>query len=226
MSKVLTDDANYTAIGNAIRSKNGESTVYKPGEMAQAILDIPAGGSAVIESKSITENGTYTAPTGVDGYNPVTVAVQPNLQSKTATENGTVTPDSGYDGLSSVVVNVSGRVWVPITPTVYNASYIDSSSGLAIDNPNWPSYRIIALDLSEFSGKLIQIDNRANDRNWWGLYNVIQDGQNIVFPTQRQSPSSQPLTFFADDFYPNVRYLVYDFTTSNQDPPIVKVMTL
>lgn len=97
-----------SAIAAAIRQKNGLSTTYKPGEMAQAILDIPTGSSAVIESKSITQNGTYTAPTDVDGYSPVVVAVQPSLQSKTATQNGTVTPDSGYDGLSSVVVNVSG----------------------------------------------------------------------------------------------------------------------
>lgn len=108
MGKILVNESSLSGIAVAIRSKNGESTTYKPGEMAQAILDIPTGGSAVIESKSITVNGTYTAPTGVDGYSPVTVAVQPNLQSKTATENGTVTPDSGYDGLSSVVVNVSG----------------------------------------------------------------------------------------------------------------------
>ena len=33
------------------------------------------GGSAVIESLSVTENGTYTAPSGVDGYSPVTVNV-------------------------------------------------------------------------------------------------------------------------------------------------------
>jgi hypothetical protein len=56
----------------------------------------------------------------VDGYNPVTVDVQPNLQSKTATENGTVTPDTGYDGLSSVVVNVSGGGDVdPALPAEY-----------------------------------------------------------------------------------------------------------
>lgn len=108
MAEGRVKNTELAAIAAAIRSQNGASTVYKPAEMAQAILDIPTGGSAVIESKSITANGTYTAPAGVDGYNPVVVAVQPNLQSKTATENGTVTPDSGYDGLSSVVVNVSG----------------------------------------------------------------------------------------------------------------------
>lgn len=114
MAEGRIKNTELAAIAAAIRSQNGESTVYKPAEMAQAILDIPTGGSSVIESKSITENGTYTAPTGVDGYSPVTVAVQPNLQSKTATENGTVTPDSGYDGLSSVVVDVSGGSSTPL----------------------------------------------------------------------------------------------------------------
>ena len=34
-----------------------------------------SGGSAVIEALNVTANGTYTAPTGVDGYSPVTVNV-------------------------------------------------------------------------------------------------------------------------------------------------------
>jgi hypothetical protein len=35
------------------------------------------GGSApVVEPLSVTENGVYTAPSGVDGYSPVTVDVQ------------------------------------------------------------------------------------------------------------------------------------------------------
>ena len=33
------------------------------------------GDPAVIESKTITENGTYTAPSGVDGFSPVVVNV-------------------------------------------------------------------------------------------------------------------------------------------------------
>lgn len=38
MSKVLVDEANLTAIGNAIRSKNSSTDKYKPSEMAAAIL--------------------------------------------------------------------------------------------------------------------------------------------------------------------------------------------
>ena len=39
---------------------------------AEAAL-IMMSGSEVIESITITRNGTYTAPKGVDGYNPVVV---------------------------------------------------------------------------------------------------------------------------------------------------------
>ena len=41
-----TDDVYYFAIANAIRTKNGEETLYRPHEMATAIGAIPTGGSA------------------------------------------------------------------------------------------------------------------------------------------------------------------------------------
>jgi hypothetical protein len=37
MTKVLLDDSNLSAIGNAIRAKNGSTDTYKPREMAEAI---------------------------------------------------------------------------------------------------------------------------------------------------------------------------------------------
>ena len=64
----------------------------------QAILDtvnaLPEATETVIEPLEITENGTYTAPDGVNGYNPVSVNVpipegyiKPN-GTKNITENG------------------------------------------------------------------------------------------------------------------------------------------
>ena len=58
-----------------------------------------SGSEAIIESLAISANGTYTAPSGTDGYSPVVVDVQPNLENITITANGTYshTGKDGYD---------------------------------------------------------------------------------------------------------------------------------
>lgn len=50
MSKVLVDEANLTAIGDAIRNKNGSYDTYKPSEMAGAINDITTQDNTVLNS--------------------------------------------------------------------------------------------------------------------------------------------------------------------------------
>ena len=80
------NDTHLTGIANAIRNKyiesgvdimddNGEAPKYKPSEMATAISNLPKGSEIVITALNVTENGIYTAPTGVNGYSPVTVNV-------------------------------------------------------------------------------------------------------------------------------------------------------
>lgn len=44
MSKVLVNESSLSGIADAIREKNGETTTYKPSEMAAAITAIPVGG--------------------------------------------------------------------------------------------------------------------------------------------------------------------------------------
>lgn len=72
----------------------------------------------IIEPLEVTENGTYTAPDGVDGYSPVTVSVpskDPVLQRKIVTpseEAQRVTPDDGYDGLGLVTVRAISEEYV------------------------------------------------------------------------------------------------------------------
>lgn len=63
------------------------------------------GKSAVIQPLTITSNGTYTTPAGVDGYNPVTSDVSPLLVPKVITANGTYLPPDNVDGFSSIYVN-------------------------------------------------------------------------------------------------------------------------
>lgn len=64
---------------------------YDVTQYASAEVDVPtSGGSPVINSLSITENGTYTAPSGVDGYSPVTV----NVSDGGGVTSGSFTPSS------------------------------------------------------------------------------------------------------------------------------------
>lgn len=77
-------------------------------------VDVPSG-QPVIQSLSVTENGTYTAPSGVDGYSPVTV----NVSGGGGGRNVQMLFDSGSnnaigmkDLLSSITVAKTGTYTV------------------------------------------------------------------------------------------------------------------
>ena len=95
-TKTITTNGTYPASSDNL---DGYSSV------TVNVPDIPA----VIQSLSITENGTYTAPSGVDGYNDINVEVPDIpavLDDITITENGNYTPPSGTDGYNDITVNV------------------------------------------------------------------------------------------------------------------------
>lgn len=64
MANVLVQDSSLQAIANAIRAKNGESTLYKPGEMAAAITAIPTGGGSGEGGYTIDDVKYYTYANG------------------------------------------------------------------------------------------------------------------------------------------------------------------
>ena len=67
----LTDK--LSAIGNAIREKTGGTDLLTLDQMPTEISNIQGGGT--VEELTITSNGTYNPPTGIDGYAPVVVNV-------------------------------------------------------------------------------------------------------------------------------------------------------
>ena len=73
---VLTDNAHYSAIAGAIRTKNGSQTTYTPAEMAPAILALPSGSTEVVAvTQSIAPNGgTAIDITAVDISDTTAVA--------------------------------------------------------------------------------------------------------------------------------------------------------
>lgn len=72
MSKYIIDSETLSDIADAIRAKTSKTATMTPLEMPDEIESI--SGGVTVEALSVTENGTYTAPTG-KAYSPVTVNV-------------------------------------------------------------------------------------------------------------------------------------------------------
>ena len=58
MANVLVEETSLSNIASAIRVKNGSTAVYKPGEMAAAITNLPMGGSSGGEDDFLTRSGS------------------------------------------------------------------------------------------------------------------------------------------------------------------------
>lgn len=83
MAKHTTLSSLFTAIADAIRSKKGSTETIVADNFPDEITALSNAEPAVIEPLEVTENGTYTAPEGVDGYSPVTVNVEPDIETET-----------------------------------------------------------------------------------------------------------------------------------------------
>jgi len=89
------------------------------------------GGSAVLITKSVIQNGVYNASSdNADGYKTVNVSVSPNVDSKNITQNGTYTASSeNLDGYSSVSVDVP--IDAKSSTITQNGTYTASTDDLA-----------------------------------------------------------------------------------------------
>ena len=122
MSKVLVTESYLTDISNAIRSKNGDSTKYKPSEMAAAIKNIKAQDNTAVNGiigRTISGDFTDNEATSVGKY---AFAFCPYLKTVTMANCTNINSNAFYDctGLTS------GNF--PNVNTVYSSSF--NNSGL------------------------------------------------------------------------------------------------
>jgi len=108
MSKKLYEENNIQGIADAIRSKLGSTETFLVSEMRGAIDSIT---TPILQTKSITENGSFIPDEGFNGLSQVfvNVPVVANLIHKTITENGRYYASSdNADGYDYIIVEIDG----------------------------------------------------------------------------------------------------------------------
>ena len=120
-------------IANAITNAGG--TVNSGDGLEDFSADIntiPTSGN--IDSLTVYSNGTYTAPSGVDGYNPVSVYV---ANSYSASDEGKVVDNGALVSQTSTTKTVNGTYDTTLNnEVVINVpnTYVASDEGKVVDN--------------------------------------------------------------------------------------------
>ena len=113
MSVVTINDEHLKNIANAIRQKSGETDKYKPSEMANAIKDIPVGGSEpILQNITIKPSiidQSFVADTGYDAIGVV------NVSKVTSDIDSDIKAENIKKGIS--ILGVDGTLEEGIAPT-------------------------------------------------------------------------------------------------------------
>ena len=168
--KVVNNGA-LVAQGSQTITQNG---TYDTTLIDEVVVNVSGGGSgAVIEPLSVTQNGTYTPPSGVDGYAPVTVNVSSGGIPTWLREEALYAQD--YDSSSETVeyaVGITSTSSNPSIsaslPTVPIADWVSTLGLFAVDEyydyvPDGLIAKLGLVLLGDFSEGGSATDNVLND---------------------------------------------------------------
>ena len=194
MANVYLKDSTLTSIGDAIRSKNGTTTKYKPSEMPAAITAISGGGTPVAKKRFKIEN-------------PITLS--PGVAAQTGPIWGAEGSPSTYNG------------FMVTTPAVHRG---DAFVGIWFAPDNHESDMAIVVDTIDDSYSIMQRDSRRpNDYPDQFTYYKATEGHpnenrylRACFSTNLDyfaEHSNQAATEF--DIYDHGFFLALSYTSSN-----------
>lgn len=109
------------------------------------------------ESLNIYENGDYTPPAGVDGYDNIHVDVRPVIDQITIRENGTYAAAGDVDGYGPVVVNVpqsAAKVYaknINANGNYYPDEGYDGFSQVSVNVPGTPLHPLNVTENGEYN---------------------------------------------------------------------------
>ena len=159
--------------------------------IAGYLLGLEEGGSANIQPLTVTKNGKYDAPEGVNGFNPVDVnvpdrydegykdgsedgydkgyadgeaAVKAKIQSKTITKHGTYyAADDGLDGFDPVNVNVpASETGYTLPSTISAADFLQFVGGNANVSDETTGFKLVWVYKYEGRKSLCVTNGMAN----------------------------------------------------------------
>lgn len=185
----------FTNIANSIRLKTETTDKITPENMPTMIEGITTGGNTM--ELSITSNGTYRAPEGIDGYTPVIVNVPQD--GAPPAEAFVISGDCEYrfaNGGWDWFINQYGNQIT--TKTISNANYMFNSC-----NANSIPFRINFYDGGSGAigcNSMFQYSKfELTDENLAGMQGLIGEGDYMFAYSSTKKISS--LTFNNDDYH-------------------------
>ena len=111
MAMVLTDDANYQAIADAIRAKNFSSSSYYPSEMAEAIAAIPDGVNINASPNVYPAGDHWTRPANYPDLDSIVIPA--DFDGVYLTYDLSRTPGWGFIGIYVNTPTASSGAFIP-----------------------------------------------------------------------------------------------------------------
>lgn len=155
----------------------------------EVTVNVSGGGSAVIQPLSVTQNGTYTAPSGVDGYSPVTVNVSgggggTNLQfhyGRLKIDNGVIDESSEYCYSDLIPISAGNGQWfIDLARSDTSSYYIgicmygqdgETQVGYVRQYQNYRSYTSSGIS----GAKYFRIANKVSNLSFASLSFLLDD---------------------------------------------------